>query len=593
MIEALKNNKNLQVTVTMDDAKCNKMIDIAWKETVSAGTETIVEGSLDADYFYIVQEGSFEFILSKLGSVGKVEKGGSFGELALLYLAPRAATVRALEDSIVWVMDRKNFKEILAKSDEGQVHEYVKYLNKVDIFSSLKDEEKTTIAKALHDMKFQQGEKILEQGERGDTFYILVEGEVSVIVDGKKVAKLTGTTGKAEIFGERAILSNEPRAATIKVQSDTARTLTMDKTSFEMLLGPLEALKNRGKGGSTATDSKAGSTNKASPADEKSEHILRKHLTKLGLLGCGGFGAVVLVEHVKTKETYAMKALSKGYIVKCGMQKAVMSEKHIQYQCNSPFIVKLYDTYNGAKTLYFLLELALGGELYATYNKRGFHGSEKHAKFYVAGTVFAFEHLHSLKIIYRDLKPENLLLNEEGQVKLTDMGLAKVVVGKTYTTCGTPDYFAPEVIKGTGHTHAVDWWALGILTYELLAGQPPFQAASPMATYKLIQEGIKKVQFSTSVGGDCAALVKSLCEKDPAERLAMRKDGAANIKKHKWYKSFDWEKMEKCQLPAPYKPHVKGKTDAANFSARKEDMPPSVDYVDDNSGWDKDFATST
>merc|ERR1712032_1260069 len=104
--------------------------------------------------------------------------------------------------------------------------------------------------------------------------------------------------------------------------------------------------------------------------------------------------------------------------------------------CNSPFIVKLYETYNGEQSLYLLPELAFGCELYATYNRKGFHGSEKHAKFYVAGVVFSFEHLHEKKVIFRDLKPENLLLNNVGQVKLTDMGLAKVVVGKTYTTCG-------------------------------------------------------------------------------------------------------------------------------------------------------------
>jgi len=288
-----------------------------------------------------------------------------------------------------------------------------------------------------------------------------------------------------------------------------------------------------------------------------------------------------------------MKALSKGYIVKCGMQQAVMSEKNIQYSCNSSFIIKLYDTYNGTKTLYLLLEIALGGELYATYNKKGFHGSERHAKFYIAGTVFAFDHLHSLKIIYRDLKPENLLLNEEGHVKLTDMGLAKVAVGKTFTTCGTPDYFAPEVIKSQGHTQAVDWWALGILVFELMSGQPPFQAATPMQTYQKIQEGIKKVSFPPTVQGECAALVKALCEKDPVERLAMRKDGSQNIKKHKWYKGFDWTKMEDQTLIAPYEPPVRSKNDSSNFSARKEDMPPSMDYVDDGTGWDADFATST
>merc|ERR1719247_1992525 len=121
-----------------------------------------------------------------------------------------------------------------------------------------------------------------------------------------------------------------------------------------------------------------------------------------------------MVEH-KVKDDvnyYALKALSKGYVLKTGMQKSVMSEKDVQLMCDSVFIVKLYETYNGSSHLYLLLELALGGELYATYNKKGLWGNEKCAKFYVAATVYAFDHLHERKIIFRDLKPENLLLNE-------------------------------------------------------------------------------------------------------------------------------------------------------------------------------------
>merc|ERR1719327_142923 len=178
------------------------------------------------------------------------------------------------------------------------------------------------------------------------------------------------------------------------------------------------------------------------PNDQRSrEKILRRDLVKIGLLGCGGFGAVELWEHKVSKDTYAMKGLSKGYIVKTGMQESVMNEKMIQSMLDSAFIVKLFDTYNGSQTLYFLLEACLGGELYATYNRKGLYGSEKHAKFYIAGVILAFDHMHIRRIIHRDLKPENVLLNDGGFPKLTDMGLAKFVIGKTYSTCGTPDYF--------------------------------------------------------------------------------------------------------------------------------------------------------
>jgi len=612
IVAALKGNQNLNTMVTLDDNKCNSMVDVAWEETVTTGMDIITQGSDDADYFYVVKDGSFDIIVDKSSGgqsadsaqaanserVGTIAKGGSFGELALLYFAPRAATVKAKIQSTVWVIDRQNFKKILANSG-NKAAEYIKYLEANDIFSSLKADEKMEVAKNLNECSFSKGETIFDQGEKGETFYILYDGSVQVVKDGKEVAKVTGTPTGASIFGELALLGAGARAATIKVLSDTAKCLSMDKVSFDLLLGPLEDIKKRGATGESkvgkAAEKAAARIAKDAAAGGSAgkQKVYRKDLTRLGLLGCGGFGAVELVEHTVSKDTFALKALSKGYIVKCGMKEGVMSEKNIQWMCDSSFIVKLYETYNGEQSLYFLLELALGGELYATYNKKGFHGSEKHAKFYIAGTVYGFEHLHAKKIIFRDLKPENLLLTDSGAIKLTDMGLAKVVVGKTYTTCGTPDYFAPELIASAGHNHAVDWWGLGILTFELMSGHPPFESAAPMQIYSKVTKGINKVSFPPKLKGSCEDLVKALCKKEPADRLPMKKGGIENVQKHSWYSGFTWEPFKEGTMDAPYKPKVKSKKDIANFSASKEDMPPQVKYKDDGSGWDKDFATST
>jgi serine/threonine protein kinase len=203
--------------------------------------------------------------------------------------------------------------------------------------------------------------------------------------------------------------------------------------------------------------------------------------------------------------------------------------------------------------------------------------------------------MHERRIIYRDLKPENLLLNKDGQIKLTDMGLAKFVIGKTYTTCGTPDYFAPELIASTGHTNAVDWWTLGILTFELMSGHPPFESAYPMQIYSKVMKGITKVPFPPKCQGLAGDLIKALLKKEPSERLPMLPEGIQKLKDHKWYKnpSFSWEKMKDLEMEVPYKPVVKSMKDIANFSARKEDMPRQLEYKDDGSGWDKDFATDS
>jgi serine/threonine protein kinase/CRP-like cAMP-binding protein len=601
MVEALRSNNNLTKLIALDEAKMNAIVDLMWKESVTSGTKVIEQDSLDADYFYIVQEGSFEVGIRDDGkknavqqanncsTVGTISRGGSFGELALLYLAPRAATVTAKSNAIVWKIARTQFKMMLAKATEDDSASYVKYLDSCELLACLKDDEKKSLAKALDERFYNKGEAVMKQGEKGDYMHILIDGEAKVEIDGEEKATYK-EVGK--LFGEKALESGDPRQATVTVTSASAKTLVVDKQSFEMIIGPLKDVIARGKDGTGEIKK----LNMNGAADTKRfGNIKKADLQILGLLGCGGFGAVHMVEHKPTQETYALKQLSKGYVVKSGMQQSVMSEKNVQLMCDSPFVVKVFETFNTNSHLELLLELALGGELYATYNKKQLYGKEAHAQFYVAGTVFAFEHLHGKKIIFRDLKPENLLLNEKGQVKLTDMGLAKVVVGKTYTTCGTPDYFAPELIASKGHTHAVDWWTLGILTFELMVGHPPFESATPMQIYQKVTKGINKISFPKRLGENFENIVKSLCHANPSERLPMKKGEAKNIKIHAWFGSFDWAGMEQLTMKPPYEPQVKSKKDKGNFNAKKEDMPPQIPYdpKKDKSGWDDGFATSS
>jgi len=581
--QAFNSNATLSSVVSLDQGRVDRLIEVAWTEDVAAGTEIVKEGDAQADFFYIVNSGEFEVSTTEDTTqsaecekqiLANITTGGSFGELALLYLTPRAATVKATKASVVWVIDRRNFKNILMQVSDRKVKEYLKLLDGVRSFDALITAEKEKVAQAMVEMHYSKDETIIQQGEAGSTFYILYEGDVGIIVDNAQVEKMSVTRGdKPQYFGEKALTTNEKRAATVKVLSETAKALALDKRTYDVVLKPLaEVLKPQEQ-------------------DKGRTQIKRQDLSRIGLLGCGGFGAVELYEHKSNGQTYAMKALSKGYIVKTGMQESVMNEKNILLMTNSDFIIKLYETYNGQQSLYFLMEVALGGELYATYNRKGLHGSDKHAKYYISGTIYAFEHVHERHIIYRDLKPENLLLTDKGHIKLTDMGLAKFVVGKTFTTCGTPDYFAPEIIASTGHTNAVDWWTLGILLFELLSGRPPFESAYPMQTYSKVMKGIGKVSFPSKCTGTVEPLIKGLLKREPAERLPMRPGGTDNVKTAKWYEGFDWQKMKAYELDAPYKPMVKSKKDIANFSARKEDMPKQLEYKDDGSGWDKDFAT--
>lgn len=600
--QALWRNENLQTMVQLSKEKVNEFVDICWKETIPKGKDLIAEGDLDGDYFYIVQEGGFDIKVmqgSHVKKISEVRKGGSFGELALLYLTPRAATVQATSNSVVWVIDRNSFKNILTKVSEERAKEYVKILSKVEVLSSLLVDEKIALANALTSLTFVRNEVICRQGEKGTTFYILYDGEVAVSQNGKQVAKMEASAAKIHdpgfqgvYFGEKALLQEETRTATVTVTSQTANVLALDQESFSSLLGTITdkmAVNKQSHGRKTIkpTSSVVG----GQLPDKPKEHVKHANLKYIGLLGCGTFGYVELVENEETKSTYALKMLSKGYIVRTGMQESIMNEKNILMMTNSPFIIKLFETYNLQQYIAFLLEPALGGELLHIYKTKALYGSEKHAHFYLACVTLGFEHMHTRRIIYRDLKPENIVLNKHGYAKLIDMGLAKFIIGKTFTTCGTPEYFSPEMIGSSGHTIAVDWWALGILLFELLAGHTPFVASHPMGIYAKVAKGIEHVKFPEKIKESAAKLIKDLLQADPTHRLPMRPAGVEGFKKHPWNAGMDWAGVASLMVQPPYTPNVRSKKDLSNIAAKREDMPKPLDYQDDGSGWDAEFAT--
>ncbi|CAB1338091.1 unnamed protein product [Coregonus sp. 'balchen'] len=238
--------------------------------------------------------------------------------------------------------------------------------------------------------------------------------------------------------------------------------------------------------------------------------------------------------------------------------------------------------------LYMLMEACLGGELWTILRDRGSF-EDSTTRFYTACVVEAFAYLHSKGIIYRDLKPENLILDHRGYAKLVDFGFAKKIGfgKKTWTFCGTPEYVAPEIILNKGHDISADYWSLGILMYELLTGSPPFSGPDPMKTYNIILRGIDMIEFPKKITKNSANLIKKLCRDNPSERLGNLKNGVKDIQKHKWFEGFNWEGLRKGTLTPPIIPEVSSSTDTSNFDSFPEDNddPPP----DDMSGWDTDF----
>jgi len=673
IIDALMGNPNLTKVVVLDDKTCNEMVDVCWEEAVKSGEKIISEGELVADYFYVVKSGHFSIskedgeafewlsdgealakmpsqLIKQVSSNSstqpaelRVEQstksvadksivvgaGSSFGELALLCFAPRSATIKAVEDSSVWVFDRVNFKYILQSSSEDKINQYIEALNNIDVMKDLDSDDQRKIAEALSEVHYYKDDVIMKEGELAGSVCVLVEGEVMISVEGKEVnsVKAASTLKDAPFFGEKSLIDDAPRSATVRAVSDHVKVLALDRESFDIVLErdsmdvfdddmsavPSRAQSKAAFGRQESQMSRAGSkmATAARSATKMSNYQILKvsnmetsrksrpriahdDLESIGILGAGAFGIVELLEHKKTKECYALKMLSKGYVVFTSMQEPVMTEKQVMLACDCDFIIRLHETYNTPENLCYLMELALGGELHTLYRRENLFGNEDHSRFYAAGMVFALDHLHSIRVVYRDLKPENILLNSKGNVKLTDMGLAKFIVGQTYTTCGTVDYFAPEVIDSKGHSYGVDWWTLGILIFELMSGHAPFEADSPMETFSLIKRGILANgvipgKFKKPVKD----LLKGFLKPDPSMRLGMVSGGVKLIMEQKWYAgaNFDWDAFKDLSMVPPYVPSLGHDKDMSNFNQVYE-LPEQLPYKDTGSNWDADFATT-
>ena len=304
------------------------------------------------------------------------------------------------------------------------------------------------------------------------------------------------------------------------------------------------------------------------------EGLLSRLVLEGKTLGTGSFGRVRFATFRPTGRPYALKMLKKTEVVFLKQVEHVKTEKKLLETISHPFVVNLMGAFQDDKNLFLMMEYIIGGEFFSHLRKAGRFPNDT-ARFYAAQITLVFEHLHSMMILYRDLKPENLLLDMDGHCKVTDFGFAKKVEYRTWTLCGTPEYLAPEIILSKGHGKAVDWWALGILMYEMLAGYPPFYDEDPLGIYQKILEG--KIKFPWHFDRHSKDLIKKLLTADLTKRLGNLKGGAEDIKKHKWFASAntDWSQMlnNHKSLQAPIKPDVAGEADTANF----EKYPDSVD----------------
>ncbi|MCJ1276692.1 serine/threonine protein kinase, AGC [Puttea exsequens] len=307
-------------------------------------------------------------------------------------------------------------------------------------------------------------------------------------------------------------------------------------------------------------------------------------------IGTGTFARVWLAclqdpKEGQEKKYFALKILRKVDIIRLKQVEHIKNERTtLSAVAGHPFITTMLTSFADKDNLYMLLDYCPGGEVF-TYLRRARNFDEDTARFYVAEMVLCFEFLHDDQgIAYRDLKPENLLIDAEGHLKLVDFGFAKrITTRETYTLCGTPEYLAPEVIRNSGHGTAVDWWALGILLFEFLVGQPPFWNQNPMKIYELIVDG--KIKFPSCVGAEARDLITQLCTVNPSQRLGNIStgglDGTAVIKAHAFFKKIDWDALYHRKMKGPIIPQIKHAADASNFDNYDPPSESKSEYTRD------------
>lgn len=397
-------------------------------------------------------------------------------------------------------------------------------------------------------MHFAEGEHIIQQGTKGDTFYIIIKGQVKVTErkDSHK-DEVVSTLSEGQWFGESALLGDSVFATDVFAEEDVT-CLTITRENFKNIAGEL----------SLDEEHKSQQFTFEPDSSELPPSPGLNDFQVMRTLAMGEFGHVDLVRmNDSLKSCFAMRVLKKQLILSSGQREHIQRERDILMEAHCPFIVRLYQTFQNMDFLYMLTESCLGGDLLTLLKEKGTL-DESSCRFYTACVVEALTFLHCQGVVHRDVKPENVVLDEHGYAKMIGSGCLKKmnVSRKTWTFCGTPGYLAPEIILSQGHGVSADMWSLGVFVFELLSGSLPFCGFEPMAVFTETVRGIDHLDFPKTISRGASSLVKRLCKNNPSERLGTQRNGAKDIHEHKWFEDFDWEGLCRQTLIAPSAPKV-------------------------------------
>uniref|UniRef100_A0A673WTS9 protein kinase C n=1 Tax=Salmo trutta TaxID=8032 RepID=A0A673WTS9_SALTR len=296
----------------------------------------------------------------------------------------------------------------------------------------------------------------------------------------------------------------------------------------------------------------------------------------ISVLGRGHFGKVLLAEFKRSGKLYAIKALKKGDVVTRDEVDSLMCEKRIFETINSshhPFLVNLHGCFQTADHVCFVMEYSPGGDLMTHIHTSIF--TERQAQFYASCVLLGLEFLHQNKIVYRDLKLDNLLMDADGYVRIADFGLCKEGMGhgdRTSTFCGTPEFLAPEVLTDSNYTRCVDWWGLGVLIYEMLVGESPFPGDDEEEVFDSIVND--EVRYPRFLSPESVSITQKLLQKNPERRLGSGEPDANEVKKHRFFQGVDWAALLHKKVVPPFIPRIKMPGDVSNFDEEFTKLKP-------------------
>ncbi|XP_060739000.1 cGMP-dependent protein kinase 2 [Tachysurus vachellii] len=582
IINAMQKNDFLR---RLDEEQISMMVELLLSLDLCPGDEIIKEGT-EGDSMYIVAAG--ELRVTQAGrNLRTLISGDVFGELAILYNCKRTASVKAVTAVKLWCIERQIYRSIMAIKSKKKREQLMGFLKTARTFKSLSDEQLSSIIDSMEEVKFQENEVIVREGAEGDTFYIILNGEVEVTKKVNGQQKLIRTLRQGDHFGELALIREILRTATCTALGSVS-CFTIDKEAFEETI-PVESLELHDD-----------------PDLQEDTSISKKHSSAYSLqlkdlipvlyqegryqgspvtLGVGGFGQVELVTTLHHGKYFALKKISKKLIIQKRQEEHVLFEKKLMLDIECDFIVRLHGTFKDSRYIYMIMDFCSGGEIW-TKLKEVRRFEENIAVFVAACVVEAYAYLHKKDIMYRDLKPENLMLDSRGYIKLVDFGFAKKLRRgqKTYSFCGTPEYMAPEIIQNHGHDFAADFWSLGVLIYELLAGSPPFSSSEPQNIYAKILDGV--IKYPSHIGEAARSLISKLCRPRPGQRLGNTKNGIKDIRNHRWFNNMNWHKLRMKQITAPTVKLIRKGPCYINFDRFPFDKSLAEE---DFSKWDQDF----